>query len=194
MIDAAAVARLSALKPPKGIPFRINKIGHVVLNVVDLERALTFYVEVLGFSVSDIYPDSMVPGGMAFTRFSPDHHGIAFVGSAKAQSERKELNHFAFEVSTLDEVFRARDRLRAAGVNIVYEGRRRAGCQVAVEFLDPDGHHLEIYWGLDQVGHGGYVRPPAEWTATKTLEEAVTTFPPGQDTTLGDAELVNGKF
>ncbi len=194
MIDDATVARLMALTPPKGVPFHINKIGHVVLNVQSIERALNFYVSVLGFQVSDVYPDSMVPGGMAFTRFSPDHHGIAFVGSAKAQSERKELNHFAFEVSTLDEVFRARDRLRAANATIIYEGRRRAGAQVAVEFLDPDLHHLEIYWGLDQVGHGGYVRPPSEWTATKTLEEAVEHAPPGQDTTLGDPALLTIKF
>jgi catechol 2,3-dioxygenase-like lactoylglutathione lyase family enzyme len=194
MIDDAAVARLKQLTPPKGVPFRINKIGHVVLNVVDIERSLKFYVEVLGFHISDIYPDTMVPGGMAFMRFSPDHHGIALVGSARAQSERKELNHFAFEVSTLDEVFRARDRLRAANATIVYEGRRRAGAQVAVEFLDPDFHHLEIYWGLDQVGQGGYVRPPHEWTPTQTLEHAIEHFPPGQDPVVSDISLITPKF
>jgi catechol 2,3-dioxygenase-like lactoylglutathione lyase family enzyme len=194
MIDETKAKGIAALQPPKGVPFKITKIGHVVLNVRDVETSAKFYVEQLGFSISDVYPDSIMPGGMVFMRYSPDHHGIALVGSAKVQSERKELNHFAFEVSTLDEVFRARDRLRAANVTIVYEGRRRAGCQVAVEFLDPDLHHLEIYWGLDQVGHGGYVRPPSEWTATKTLEEAVHRSPPGQDTTLGDASLLELKF
>jgi hypothetical protein len=71
----------------------------------------------------------------------------------------------------------------------VYEGRRRAGCQIAVEFLDPDGHHLEIYWGLDIVGQGGYVRPPSEWRQTRTLEQALVDFPPGQDTTLFDPSV-----
>jgi hypothetical protein len=60
---------------------------------------------------------------------------------------------------------------------------------VAVEFLDPDGHHLELYWGLDQVGSDGGARPWAEWRQTPSLEEAVRTPPPGQDTTVHDAAL-----
>ncbi len=188
-VDQSTVAALQGLSPPKGIGFKIQKIGHVVLNVRDVSLSTRFYVEQLGFAVSDVYPDTMVPGGMVFMRFSPDHHGVALVGSATIESKRSEMHHMAFEVATLDEVFRARDRLKAAGVTIVYEGRRRAGCQIAVEFLDPDGHHLEIYWGLDQVGHGGYVRPPNEWAQTKTLVEALTNFPPGQDTSLADPSL-----
>ncbi len=189
MIDDAKVKVLMAMAPPKGLPFKITKIGHVVLNVRNVEISTQFYVDQLGFSVSDVYPDAMVPGGMVFMRYSPDHHGVALVGNAKNESTRSEMHHMAFEVTTLDEVFRARNRLRAAGVNIVYEGRRRAGCQIAVEFLDPDGHHLEIYWGLDQVGHGGYVRPGSEWRQTKTLEQALVDFPLGQDTSLFDASL-----
>lgn len=189
MIDEAKAKAINAIQPPKGVPFKITKIGHVVLNVRDVEASTKFYVEQLGFSVSDVYPHTMVPGGMVFMRFSPDHHGVALVGSATIESKRSEMHHMAFEVTTLDEVFRARERLRAAGVNIVYEGRRRAGCQIAVEFLDPDGHHLEIYWGLDIVGHGDYVRPPNEWRQTKTLEQALVDFPPGQDTSLADTSL-----
>jgi catechol 2,3-dioxygenase-like lactoylglutathione lyase family enzyme len=183
-MNEANLAAIKALKPQKGVPFKITKIGHVVLNVRNIEMSTRFYVEQLGFAVSDVYPNAMVPGGMVFMRCSNDHHGVALVGSAKNESSRSEMHHMAFEVATLDEVFRARDRLRAAGVTIVYEGRRRAGCQIAVEFLDPDGHHLEIYWGLDQVGHGGYVRPPEEWRQTKTLEQALVDYPPGQDTTV----------
>ncbi|TAG06132.1 MAG: hypothetical protein EAZ43_01200 [Betaproteobacteria bacterium] len=188
-IDQGTVDALSKLSTPHGMSFKIQKIGHVVLNVRDIVKSTHFYVEQLGFSVSDAYPSSMVPGGMVFMRFSPDHHGVALVGSATIESKRSEMHHMAFEVATLDEVFRARNRLRDAGVPIVYEGRRRAGCQIAVEFLDPDGHHLEIYWGLDQVGHGGYVRPPAEWRQTKTLNAALSSFPPGQDTSLSDTSL-----
>lgn len=181
--------KLKKLAPPAGMSFKVQKIGHVVLNVADIERSTRFYVDVLGFRISDIYSESLVPGGMVFMRCSADHHGVALVGSAKEASRRHELNHMAFELASLDEVFRAREHLRKHGVRIVYEGRRRAGCQVAVEFLDPDGHHLELYWGLDQVGSEGYVRPPSEWRQTKTLEEAVDNAPPGQDTTLQDRSL-----
>ena len=185
--------KLKQIEPPRGLPFKVQKIGHVVLNVTDLGRALEFYVKVLGFKVSDIYPESMVPGGMAFMRYGADHHGVALVGSAKGASQRIEMHHLAFELASLDEVFRSREHLRDHGVEIVYEGRRRAGCQVAVEFLDPDGHHLELYWGLDQVGSDGGVRPQDEWRQTRTLEDAVDNAPPGQDTSLYDPSLYVGK-
>ncbi len=37
---------------------------------------------------------------------------------------------------------------------IDFDGRRRAGVQIAVEFRDPDNHRLEIYWGIDQIAPG----------------------------------------
>jgi catechol 2,3-dioxygenase-like lactoylglutathione lyase family enzyme len=159
--------------------FQLRKIGHVVLNVTDLERSLRFYTEVLGLQVSDRYPDTMVPGGMIFLRCNTDHHGVALVGGA-AGSERTSLNHFAFEVGSVDEVFRARAWLRARDVPVVFEGRRRAGCQIAIEFKDPDGNNLEIYWNIDQIGSEGVVRPGSEWRQAKTLEDAVANPVKGQ--------------
>jgi catechol 2,3-dioxygenase-like lactoylglutathione lyase family enzyme len=159
--------------------FQLRKIGHVVLNVTDLDRAVAFYTGMLGLGVSDRYPDTMVPGGMVFLRVNTDHHGVALVGGA-TRSERSSLNHFAFEVGSLDEVFRARAWLREKGVAIHFEGRRRAGCQIAIEFQDPDGNNLEIYWNIDQVGTEGAVRPASEWLAAKSLEEAVANPVKGQ--------------
>jgi catechol 2,3-dioxygenase len=159
--------------------FELRKIGHVVLNVGDLEAAVRFYTEVLGLQISDRYPDTMVPGGMVFMRCNTDHHGVALVGGA-AGLERTSLNHFAFEVGSLEEVFRARTWLREHRVPIVFEGRRRAGCQIAIEFRDPDGNNLEIYWGLDQIGTGSQARPASEWRQAKTLEDAVANPVTGQ--------------
>jgi catechol 2,3-dioxygenase-like lactoylglutathione lyase family enzyme len=183
------VQALRDTETPSGLPFSIAKIGHVVLIVQDLEKSVDFYTRVLGFRVSDVYPETMVPGCMVFMRCANDHHGVALVGGAKGPGNSNELHHMAFEVAALDEVFRARDHLRAEGVKITYAGRRRAGCQVAVEFLDPDNHVLEIYWGIDQVGSDGRIRPPAEWREEMTLEGAVDNAPPGQDTTLADPSL-----
>ena len=171
------------------MPFGLRKIGHVVLNVTDLEVSVRFYTEVLGLLVSDRYPDSMVPGGMVFLRCNTDHHGVALVGGGR-KGERSSLNHFAFEVGSLDEVFRARAWLREHGVPIVFEGRRRAGCQVAVEFTDPDGNNLEIYWNIDQVGTEGIARPASEWRPARTLEDAVANPVAGQrHPSLGDLRV-----
>ena len=188
-LEAPEIRALHDSAPPRGMPFEIRKIGHVVLMVQDVERSVDFYTRILGFRVSDVYPESMMPGGMAFLRCGADHHGVALVGAARAPAAGNELNHLAFEVASLDEVLRAREHLKANGVKIVFDGRRRAGCQVAVEFLDPDNHVLEIYWGIDQIGTGGAARPPGEWREEMSLEDAIDNPPAGQDTSLRDPSL-----
>ncbi len=183
-------ARLRAAISSNAPPFSLNRIGHVVLMVADLERSIAFYTGVLGFKVSDIYGEDMMPGGMVFMRCNTDHHGVALIGGAAGEPNKRGLHHMAFEVGTLDEVFRARDFLRHSGATIVFEGRRRAGVQIAVEFLDPDGHNLEIYWGLDQIGTDGKARPANEWRGAKTLEEAIANPPPGQLPVVHDKLLI----
>ena len=178
---------LRRMAPPAGLPFAIGKLGHVVLKVRDLSRSVTFYTGVLGFRVSDVYPDTMMKGGMVFLRCNADHHCLALVGGMDADATARELHHVAFELPTLDDVVRAREHLRRHGVRIDFDGRRRAGCQVSVEFRDPDNHSLELFWGLDQVGSEGRVRPPEDWREEASLEAAIGNAPPGQDTTLRDS-------
>lgn len=181
---AVDTGKLKRMDPPAGIGFHIAKLGHIVLQVSDLERSTAFYTQVVGLTVSDVYPEEMMPGGMVFLRANTDHHCLALVGRGPGDSRNRELHHFAFEVATLSEVFHARDRLRAHNVKLEFEGRRRAGCQIAVEFRDPDNHSVEIYWGVDQVGSDGRVRPSAEWHGVTSLEDAVAHPVPGQDTHL----------
>jgi catechol 2,3-dioxygenase-like lactoylglutathione lyase family enzyme len=184
------VDKLRRTQPPAGLPFKVNKLGHLVLMVSDLQRSTQFYTQVLGFQVSDVYPEDMMPGGMVFLRCNPDHHCLALIGAAKGAATHIDLHHVAFEVPTPDDVFRAREHLRRHKATIDFEGRRRAGCQLAVEFRDPDGHHLELYWGVDQIGSDGRARPAAEWRLATTLEEALQHVPPGQDATLRDPSLL----
>lgn len=187
-VDVAAIRRC---RKPKDMPFALTKLGHVVLNCSDLERSVRFYTEILGCEISDVYGDDMMRGGMVFMRFNADHHGIALVGTMDGPSPNFELNHVAFEVASLDEVVLARNHLRTHGVAIDFEGRRRAGVQIAVEFRDPDGHRLEIYWGLDRVGTDGYIRPANEWKGAKTLRDAIADPVRGQDTRLKDASILD---
>ena len=184
--------RLSQMGRPKGLPFRINKIGHVVLHVRDIEVSTRFYTEVMGFKISDIYAGGELPGGAVFLRCNADHHGIALFKATDDPEPGRGMHHVAFEVSTLDELVRARDHLRRHDVPIDFNGRRRAGVQLAVEFRDPDGHRLEIYWGIDQVGSDDRVRPPEEWKGASSLEQAIADPVKGQDTTLADAALLRG--
>ena len=186
---------VAAMGRPMGMPFRLNKIGHLALYVQDLQRSARFYTEVLGFEISDVYPDDaglVGGGGAVFLRLNADHHGIALFKATKEHRPGAGLHHIAFEVATLDEVLRARDRLRRHDVRIHFEGRRRAGVQLAVEFQDPDGHNLEIYWGIDQIGSAGRVRPAEQWKGATSLEAAIADPVVGQDTSVQDRSLLGG--
>lgn len=188
-INSSEMLAIKNKKTPNNIPFNITKIGHVVLRCQNIEKSVKFYTEILGFRVSDVYPHSMVEGKMVFMRCNSDHHGVALVGGISKPSENIELHHMAFEVDTIDEVVRARDYLIKNNIEIQFEGRRRAGVQVAVEFLDPDGHWLEIFWGLDQVEPDALARPPEQWVEEFSLEDAIDNAPIGQDTKLRDISL-----
>ena len=58
---AVKVETLKNMSPPSAMDFNITKLGHVVLQVSDLEKSTAFYTQVLGFRVSDVYPDEMSP-------------------------------------------------------------------------------------------------------------------------------------
>ncbi len=163
----------ASLKPAGGpSPVRIKKLGHVVIQVRDLERSVRFYREVLNFRVSD---DSTA-GGVFMTAIG-DHHTIGLFPSdgENAQVPSKgaiRLHHFAFQVETLEELFEVRSYLKERGVPIVWEGRRAMGAHTSVEFLDPDGYHLELYYDMDQIAPGGRSRPGGARGEFNTLEKS----------------------
>jgi catechol 2,3-dioxygenase-like lactoylglutathione lyase family enzyme len=187
--DAPHSAELVATGRP-ALPFSIGKIGHVALYVSDIHRSARFYADILGFYTSDIYGEDMMPGGAVFMRCNPDHHGIALFKATEANPTSAGLHHLAFEVATLDEVVQAREHLRQHAVAVDFDGRRRAGVQIAVEFRDPDGHRLEIYWGIDQIAADGQARPPHEWKGASSLEAAIADPVVGQDTRLRNPALL----
>src|SRR5450432_1882755 len=166
------VDAIKAMGRPKGLPFRIGKIGHVGMYVKDLERSTRFYTDILGFQVSDAIAPGELPGGAVFLRCGTDHHA----GTG--------LHHVAMEVPTLDEIVRIREHLREHQIPINLDGRRGAGVQLVVEFRDPDGHLLEIYWSIDQIGSEGIVRPEEQWKSVRSLEAAIAISVKGQDTTV----------
>lgn len=153
-------------------PVRVAKLGHVVFYVSDVERSTRFYTEILNFRVSDVNEN-----GMVFFNTCGDHHtiGIAPVGKRDARQpgpDELRLSHFAMEVSSIDELFEIREFLKRKGVPVTSEGRKGAGCNISVEFRDPDGYHLELYCNMDQIGPGNRVRPRDQWHRVKSLEEA----------------------
>ena len=155
-----AVAAPTPLEPAsRPSPVRVKRLGHVVIQVRDLERSVRFYTEIFNFRVSD----DASAGGVFLTGIG-DHHTIGLFHSDGENAEipskgAVRMHHFALEVESLDDLFEIRDYLKERGVPIVWEGRRLMGGHTSVEFLDPDGYHLELFCDMDQLGPKDRSRP-----------------------------------
>jgi catechol 2,3-dioxygenase-like lactoylglutathione lyase family enzyme len=154
-------------------PVKVKKLGHVVYTVSDIERSTKFYTEILNFRVSDVNER-----GMVFLTTCGDHHTIALASAEDGANARQpekgglRLSHFAMEVETLEELFEIRAYLKEKGVPIIFEGRKGAGGNTGVEFHDPDGYTIELYWKMDQMPGDHPSRPSAQWNRVSSLEDA----------------------
>jgi catechol 2,3-dioxygenase-like lactoylglutathione lyase family enzyme len=179
MIVEQTAQQLTTEQELQTSPIRVRKIGHVVYRVRDVERSKQFWTEILGFKVSDINEK-----GMVFLRTASDHHTVA-LAPAPAEAELPDderaliVDHFAMEVPSVEDLFRAREFLKARGVRIYFEGRRGPGCNMGIEFFDPDGYLIELYADMEQIGWDGKSRPKEMWRRARSLEEAVANPIPG---------------
>lgn len=172
MSQTAAVQATATAPAQRPSPVRVRRLGHIVFQVRDLERSIKFYTEVLNFKVSD----NATAGGV-FLNAIGDHHTIGLFPSdgEKAEMPSKgavRLHHFAMEVASLDELFEVRSYLRERGIPIVWEGRRAMGGHTSVEFLDPDGYHVELFCDMDQFPPGARSRPRDPNAKHDTLEKS----------------------
>lgn len=125
-------------------------LSHVVMHAPDRVKTETWYVEKLGFRVSDWIGDFM-----AFLRCSPAHHRLAILPGPPA------LNHVAFDMLSVDEMLRGAARLRKANEQIKWgPGRHTAGDNAFSYFQTPNGHTVEYTAGLIDVDE-------ASWQATR---------------------------
>ncbi|MGB0618459.1 MAG: VOC family protein [Myxococcota bacterium] len=130
-------------------------MGHVVVYVPEIEAALAFYRDILGFRRTDYM--NFGPNGMGihFLRCTARHHSIALLQVGPPQG----LQHVMFEATSLDGVGRAHDRALAAGVPISSNlGRHRNDKTVSFYMQGPSGFDVEIGWdgllvGEDWVEH-----------------------------------------
>lgn len=134
------------------------RIGHLNLAVADLDRAVTFYCQALGFSVARRRPGSHLAflrcgTGQAFDLGLTD---AASRNGTPPPSGHTGLDHVALEYPTRDAWITAYRRLLAYGVSI--DDAREHGFAESLYFRDPDGNGLEIYWEY----------PPEQWPQEDT--------------------------
>jgi len=129
-------------------------IGHVHLKVADLERALGFYRDVLGFEVTQRYGRSAV-----FLAAGGYHHHIGLntwesAGGSPPPPGTTGLFHVAILYPTRALLADALRRLNQAGLAL--DGAADHGVSEALYLHDPDHNGVELYWD----------RPQDQWPVT----------------------------
>lgn len=126
-------------------------IGHVHLKVADIERALSFYRDVLGFEVTQRYGPQAV-----FLSAGGYHHHIGLntwesEGGTPPAPGTTGLYHIAIRYPSRASLADALQRLRDNGIRL--DGASDHGVSEALYLRDPDQNGVELYWD----------KPKKEW-------------------------------
>lgn len=128
-----------------------TKIGHVHLKVSNIEKALKFYRDILGFIITEKIGDQAV-----FLSAGGYHHHIGLntwhsEGEGKASKSGVGLFHAAIVYNSRAELAAITNRLFEKGYPLT--GAADHGVSEAIYLDDPDGNGIELYWD----------RPRGEW-------------------------------
>ncbi len=140
-----------------------TQVGHIHLTVADLDRAMAFYCDMLGFEISARYGDSAV-----FLSAGGYHHHIglntwAGRGASPAPQGHTGMYHVAFLYPSRLELAKALKHL--IDNNYPIDGTADHGVSEAIYLRDPDNNGVEIYAD----------RPKKDWKVTnERLVEMVT--------------------
>lgn len=140
-------------------------IGHVHLKVADLDRALAFYHDVLGFEITQ-----RMGSQAAFLSAGGYHHHLGLNtwesrGGPRPARGTTGLYHIAIRYPERRVLADAYRRVTAAGIAL--RGASDHGVSEALYVDDPDGNGVELYWD----------RPPAAWPRTPDGTLAMITQP-----------------
>lgn len=153
-----------------------TQVGHIHLTVSDLNRALTFYRDLLGFEISARYGDSAV-----FLSAGGYHHHIglntwAGKDATPAPAGHTGMYHVAFLYPSRKELAKVLKNLFDAGYPL--DGAADHGVSEAVYLKDPDGNGVELY--VD--------RPRKEWNVNNDGMVEMITEPLDIDSILRELD------
>jgi 2,3-dihydroxybiphenyl 1,2-dioxygenase len=154
-LEAFYGAEVSAdvFKPGRAISgFRTGPLGmgHVVLNVENIDTLLPFYTDTLGFHLSDF---TLRPFKAYFLHLNPRHHSFAMVETGKHS-----VHHLMMELYMLDDVGQAYDLAQGEEGRIATTlGRHSNDFMTSFYANTPSGFFVEYGWG-------GRSIDPANWT------------------------------
>ena len=122
---------------------RPRKLGHVVIGSTDIEASNRFFVDGIGFKISD-----SVKGHAHFMRCTTDHHNL-LIQKAPVQF----LHHTSWQVEDIDEIGLGAQALlsKDPSRHVWGLGRHYVGSNFFWYFRDPAGNFSEYYSDLDVI-------------------------------------------
>ncbi|GAA2851069.1 VOC family protein [Pseudonocardia halophobica] len=124
-------------------PVRPRKLGHVVLGTTDVTTTERFFLDGIGFKLSD-----RVAGAGAFMRCSTDHHNVLALNAPVSF-----LHHTSWQVDDIDDVGRGAAAMleQDPDRHVWGLGRHHAGSNFFWYLKDPAGNFSEYYSDMDSV-------------------------------------------
>jgi len=137
--EAAATAFVPG-RPISGFRTGALGLGHAVLTLKSLDAVLPYYVDLLGFRLSDY---ALRPFKASFFHLNSRHHSFAAV-----ETGVDGFHHLMVELTALDDVGQAYDlaQLREAGVGVTL-GRHTNDYMTSFYARTPSGFMIEYGWG-----------------------------------------------
>jgi catechol 2,3-dioxygenase len=140
---------------PRGV--MMNRLAHAFMWTEDIKGLIQFFVDVLGFKVSDWVGDPDAPF-IGFARCHLEHHTIA-IGAGPAEA----LHHYALEMVSTADLGRLGDQLARVDNGFLWGiGRHGGGDNVATYHLGPEGLLIEVYADMQKIA--GETWQPRFWS------------------------------
>ena len=122
---------------------KIEKVGHLAVRVSNLDEAVSYYCDVLGFA--DVARGDFGQGSMAFLSTGNSHHDIVLVEASSVSNRRESrLHHLALKVGDdRDQLIGAKAHLESLGAPV--HAAMEHGVSQSIYTTDPDGNLIELY-------------------------------------------------
>jgi catechol 2,3-dioxygenase-like lactoylglutathione lyase family enzyme len=172
-------------------PFKIVRHGPVRLFVEDMDRVARFYTDIMGMRLTEEV--TWKGHRCLFFRCNTEHHSMALYPIALREvlglDPRTTLMGFGVQLGNYRQLRAAIAFLKEHGQTVrELPPELSPGIDYSTYVIDPDGHPIQLYYYMEQVGWDGRPRPkslrrkvkPGEWP------EALDALP---DTFEGEAFL-----
>jgi catechol 2,3-dioxygenase len=132
------------------------KFQHTTVGTADVIPMAQFYVDVVGFRISDQLQD----GRFAWLRSNRDHHTLAIVNVDRSG----DIDHYSFDLAEWEDFKSWCDRLTELDVPVSWgPGRHGPGNNLFVFFDDPAGNHLELSAEMEKFHDDRVEYVPRQW-------------------------------